>query len=418
VRSLKHHPFVIGISSGIFATFLASCGGEGPSGNSKNPVPTAQSKEINPSFQLTSSIPPERCDAINSDQKLNPLTPGMPFDFYTLGEDTSRFSINDHETVTVVGDIHGSWEMIAAAVINTGIMEIATPPTKRVSVTCTGNTLSVEIPSLQFKDGGSASRVIFVGDYITKGSRERDIGTLALLNDILMLQKKEKRDSVVAIIGNHDLEAVNGVTHGGYLEEKDFKDQIMQMIQENLLVSTHYDHGIWYSHSYLTETDVKELGDRKIQFTGLDLSSLIGQVNHLVWDLILSGRIGETWLANSSFGGAGNASTFFYSVVGKPADRPVEDPETHERTKFPIIMGHLSDPARMTLRVLTENRGGVHSPEFANRSHILCVDTTLYHSFAHGTDATYLKIDYDSSPSGTAVQWNRCQISTGFGVVK
>lgn len=348
----------------------------------------------------------ENCKNISNSEKTNPLVkPSRFYDFYTLAEDTTRFKIAKSQSVYVVGDIHGSWEVIFRTLINSGIMEFDTPNQKVVSIKYKGADINVSIPSLKFA-AAPRNKVIFVGDYIAKTTPEREQRTLALLTDILTKQKLIGEQHVVATLGNHDLEAVNGVVHSGYAREKNYLDQVMFMVRNDLLVPTFYYNGIWYSHSYLTPDDVREVVKMGFHFHNPPQASQ--DVNAYIVDLITHQNVStSTWLSSyaTHFRQTGPFN-FFYAMTALAADGSSDI--TFD--KFPIIMGHLSDTSRKVPRVLTETVGGVQKKYLLNRAHILCIDTSIYHSTQTGADATFLRINYDSV-AGKA-EFQSCAVST------
>jgi hypothetical protein len=390
----------------VLAIGLANCakndpssqGSDGANGNGGSPT-------INES-QL--KIPTETCRPIPAADKVQPPIPGVaggpqiPLDFYTLAEDTTRFPIPRSQSAYVIGDIHGSWQMIMYAAINSGLMELDAPAKKSMTIKFRSQDQNVEIPNLKFKADGK-NKLIFLGDYIAKNDQAHEQTTLALLTDILEKQKSVGGDSIVAVIGNHDLEAVNGVVHPGYPSEKNYRDQVMYMVQSGLLVPTYFYHGIWFSHSYLTQDDLAQLNLNGINFNVPNQTSK--DVNAYVTQQITAGTLRATWLASPSEKPPHHAGpfNFFYTMTS-----PVAQGAGFQ--KFPIIMGHLSDLHRKTLRVLVEGfRGAIHS-KFRERSHILCTDTSIFDSFARGTHATFLKIDYDAA--APSVQFNSCIVPT------
>ncbi len=358
----------------------------------------------------------ESCQVISAEDKKSPSGLGDDFSFYTMAEDTKRFSVPEDQSVYVIGDIHGSWEMIFYSLVNSGIMEVDAPTKKTVSIIYKGLPLDVEIPNLKFRDGHQNSKLIFMGDYIAKNDPSHEQLTLAFLNDVLMKQKKQKKmggHSIVALIGNHDYEAVNGITHVGYWNEKNYRDQVMEMIQKNLLTPTHYDHGIWYSHSYLTPDDIKNFSENGFDFPekGSSVSDGVLKVsegvNAFILKLILEQKIEGTWLDSPSENPwQKKPFNFFYVMSSYAADGKTA---AANYENFPIIVGHLSDPSRKVLRVLTEAYGGLNRFKFPRRSHILCTDTSIYKSFQEHSPATYLKIDYKVKDK---VQFYSCTVPT------
>lgn len=387
----------------LFALCNVNCGGGG----------TQQPSLVKITDQQI-TVPTESCRTVTHPEKINSLT-GAVHDFYTLAENTTRFPIPNSKNVYVVGDIHGSWKMVLYALVNTGLMEYDTPWKKTVVIQYQGRDLEVEIPNLKYKPG-SPNKLILVGDYIAKSTPENEQITIALLTDTLRKMKDAAPEKFIAILGNHDLEAVNKVHHGGYPTEKNYEGQIRQMVAERLLVPTYYHQGIWYSHSYLTEDDVDHFNRNSVNFLAINppnpLHYTIAQtsqnVNHFVVDHILKGTLSSTWLASPAEGKKSSGPyNFFYVMSMTPADGITR---IGSYLNFPMIMGHLSDLRRKELRVLTEAPGGAASRRFIRRSHILCTDTSIYDSFKKGTPATFLKIDYDAG--ARSVQFNSCTVPT------
>lgn len=355
----------------------------------------------------------ENCTVIPESEKINTLSgKGNNYAFYTMSEDITRFPhpTSDH-SVYVIGDIHGTWEMIFHNLVNSGVMELDQPSKKQVVIQFKKQSLTVEIPNLKFR-GNSHNKVILMGDYISKSNPIREQRTLGLLADVLNRQKAEKRNSIIAILGNHDLEAVNGVVHPGYMHEKNYEDQIFNLVREELVVPTYYYNGIWYSHSYLTPDDIhefrKEMNGNFIPHGSTFSGILKGSqdVNHFIRNKILTNTIKDSWLASSEEGrkyGDKGPFNFFYTM-GSPVAK--------DCAVFPIIMGHLSDKGRQVLRVMTERHGGKQHKRFAQREHILNVDTSIYYSFENKTDAIFLKIDYLTN-SSTEVRFHSCSVPSG-----
>jgi hypothetical protein len=359
----------------------------------------------------------ESCSPISA---VNRSSNGVDFEFYRLAEDPTHFEISRDQTVYVVGDIHGSWEVMARGLIHSGVMELASPPRKQVSVSMSDPVqgeaaVQVEIPNLQFRPGaGTANKIIFVGDYIGKCTDVRAQKTLALLKDVLEQQQRLHlaEPVIVAILGNHDFEAVNGIVHSGYLAEKMFYPQVRSMIQSHLLLASHVDHGIWYSHSFLTPHDVVEMHNRGMSFyhqpQRTEMPMLSQGLNDFVDQLILAGSVARTWLRNDSLSeGAGLNANFLYAADARAA---YGGSGSGSYEVFPMIIGHLSDRRYKTIRVLGEGPHTRFYPQFAHRSHILCVDTAIYDSTSTGTNATYLKINYHAQ--GQAVVFESCDVPT------
>lgn len=398
----------------VFFTFFASgCGSDSPNNNNNREQLV---EKIN--------VPAQQCQLIPPYEKIYAKAPGgaRQFDFYTLAENTNRFPITKSESVYVVGDIHGAWKMLLYSLVNAGIMEYDTPWKKHFKIRYQGQEIQVEIPNLKIKS--SANKLILVGDYIAKSEVGNEQITLALLTDVLEKVKRAGSSSVVAIIGNHDLEAVNGVNHSGYPREKHYQDQIYSMIQRGLLTPTYFYNGIWYSHSYLTRDDVREFQARlNTRFNTIPprspdpiLSQINSEVNQFVTQEILGGTLKNTWLASEAEGRKSSPTgpfNFFYVMAAQAADGTIPG-GAGTYGKFPIIMGHLSDLSRKVLRVLTEGLGGKDVPKFADRAHVLCTDTSIYDSFAKGTNANFLRIDYNQNYSITdpGVKFHSCSVSS------
>jgi hypothetical protein len=370
----------------------------------------------------TISIPEESCSSVSNDEKTNPIT-GQTHDFYALSEDVTRFNIDSDQDVYVIGDIHGSWEMIRNALVNSQIMEVDTPAEKNVSITYKGSLISVTVPNLKFKEN-PGNKVIFVGDYIAKTTVAREQKTLGLLNDVLEQQKRlagvvHGKEPIVAILGNHDFEAVNRVNHSGYPNEKNYQTQVKSMVDEDLLVPTYFYNGVWYSHSYLTDYDMENFHQHSvgIRFDGIQTTSdlmqifqLSQQTNFFLKELVNSTSVDavkNTWLGSEA---EGKNANFMYAMRTVPADG-VAGLNYNKFHKFPIIMGHLSDLKRKVSRVLSEGFQGIHRNQYPRRSHILCVDTSIYHSYLSGLNATYLKIRYQKN-SAIPVEFQNCSVPT------
>ena len=384
---------------------------------------SCKSQSSNHAPQPSSSANPqgqERCSSISAEEKTNPVT-RLRHEFFDLAEDVNRFRIERDQSVYVIGDIHGSWEMIRDALIHAEIMELDPSPEKTVEVRYQRSNIRVTIPNLRFRSS-IQNKVIFVGDYIAKTSREREQITLGLLKDILQKQQHEMpglvagQEPVVAIFGNHDFEAVNGVDHSsdGYPTEKHYEDQVRSML--DLLVPTYVYNGIWYSHSYLTDYDMDQfhqlnpvIGFQNIRDLG-DLGQLFnlsGQVNQFIHGLITSQQVHTSWLGSEAVGDRAN---FMYAMRTTPADGAL-GPMHGPYQKFPMIMGHLSDLQRKEIRVLSEGYYGHDRNEYPRRSHILCVDTSIYHSTLIGSRAKYLKINYRST-GASRVDFQACSLPT------
>lgn len=354
----------------------------------------------------------ELCEEIPASDRINAQTQN-PYEFYNLAEDVSRFTLDHDEKVYVVGDIHGSWEIIAKVLLNSGLMKLESQPTKEVSTVYNGQPKKVTIPNLKFTSTLN-NKVIFIGDYIAKLSEIRGQKTLALLKDILAKQAALARSepAVVAILGNHDLEAVNGVNHGGYSIEKNYKDEVMSMINSDMLLASYYYNGIWYSHSYLTPTDMRHFQANGINFyANIDLAVLSPLLNQRVNEWIKNSTLQSMWLASPVKGADAN---FFY-VMGGPAADGNDGNGLGTYEKFPMIMGHLSDPLRQVHRVLVEGPGGKIQDKFKRREHILCVDTSIYNKFKSTAPArvSYLKINYNKS-STQRVKFQTCSVSNKY----
>ena len=352
----------------------------------------------------------ETCRVIPNTEKLS--STGAIQNFYALAENPNRahipFIIPTTQSVYVVGDVHGVWEVILNALVNSGLMELDTPARKVVSVEVSGRPVPTEIPNLRFRPG-FVNKVIFMGDYIAKTSQEREVRVLGLLNDVLEKQSALSfaEPAVVAILGNHDFEAVNGVVHPGYGHEKNYQAAIYSMVDRNLLVPSHFYNGIWYSHSYLTPNDLGHL-----RGLGADFYNSAHHVGHSdvlnrhVRAGVLTGGFDlGSWLSSSN---TVNPANFMYAMSAPAADG--FDPRGHY-DQFPMIVGHLSDPSRQVLRVLTEGFGGRLLPQFTRRSHVLCTDTSIFLSREANSPVTYLRIEYNTAGGGAPpVEFQSCSV--------
>jgi hypothetical protein len=334
-----------------------------------------------------------------------PIVKDLKKNFYSKTDELAFLNYKNEELkeelVTVVGDLHGSFSVLVNVLLDSHIMIYDVPSKKKIKISYNNKEEFVEIPNLKFNENAYKDKnrkVIFMGDYLMRSINiynEKHI--LGLFHDVFQKQnialnnKKIKRASLVALLGNHDLEAVNGVLHKGYSKEKRFKKQVLQMVKDSTLVPTHYHRGIWFSHSYLTQFDQDEFEKNGIFFPKSykdqdDLKNVSKDINDFVKNLILKDQIKDTWLGSSHM--KGDEINFFYATGTEPIPM-----------RLPSIVGHFGHVEE--IRILQNKFLG-------KNPHVLCVDTSIHTAYKRGDKVKILKILY--RPQQPYTEYFNCQL--------
>lgn len=127
----------------------------------------------------------------------------------------------------------------------------------------------------QIIDQEQPDKVIFIGDYFDAYQKISTDNQLKNFDNIIKL-KKQNKDNVVLLIGNHDYQYFNGVTeqYSGYQSRRRYDIQFRLEENKDLLQICHIDGKFLFTHAGLTQTWFDENFPKDLKFNEENLNLL------------------------------------------------------------------------------------------------------------------------------------------------
>ena len=191
-----------------------------------------------------------------------------------------RESKRTEKKVFIIGDAHGEYHGLAAALISSKLM------------------------NQDLKWTGKQSILVQIGDIIDRGLYPMQIDTLL---DVLQTEAKKAGGKIVRLIGNHELEILKKnylITSLPYFQIESFRNKLIKQIEDGTLQAAYSVKGFVITHAGICNDLYKVF---ETELTKITPSALVSYINKIFKKAVLEHNYSHP-IFNISFMRGGNSA--------------------------------------------------------------------------------------------------------------